>query len=95
MNSRAVRRMFCRMTRTFSSRMAAAALCLALGSLGAAAQAACLAEYKAKRDNPLELFYNVAVISGPCTVAQARAELQARLARQGLKLLKVISVREQ
>ena len=56
------------------------------------AQAACYAEYKAKRDNPLELFYDVARISGPCTVASARTQLQARLASQGLTLLKVLSV---
>lgn len=59
------------------------------------AQAACYAEYKAKRDNPLELFYDVAAISGPCTKANAAKELQARLAAQGLTLLKVLSVREE
>ncbi|RKT27924.1 hypothetical protein BXY70_3280 [Roseovarius halotolerans] len=59
----------------------------------ATAQAACFAEYKAKRDNPLELFYDVAQISGPCTKANARAQLQQMLARQGLTLLKVLSVK--
>jgi len=59
-----------------------------------AAQAACYAEYKAKRDNPFALFYEVAQISGPCTVANATAQLGARLAGQGLTLLKVMSVRE-
>ena len=38
-------------------------LILALGA--SAAHAGCQAEYKAKRDNPLELFYDVAQISGP------------------------------
>jgi len=66
---------------------------LMAAGLTAAAQAACVAEYKAKRDNPLELYYNVAQISGPCTKANARAQLQAQLARQGLTLLKVLSVR--
>ncbi|SLN57559.1 hypothetical protein PEL8287_03093 [Roseovarius litorisediminis] len=59
------------------------------------AQAGCTAEYKAKRDNPLELFYDVATIDGPCTVANATAQLKAQLAGRGLKLLKVMSVREQ
>lgn len=60
-----------------------------------AASAACLAEYKAKRDTPFELHYDVARISGPCTRANARAQLQAQLAGQGLTLLKVLSVREE
>ncbi len=68
-------------------------IALALGAV--AAQAACYVEYKAKRDNPLELFYNVTSISGPCTKANARSQLKAILASQGLKLLKVLSVSEQ
>ena len=66
---------------------------LFLGTSGASA--ACYAEYKAKRDNPLELFYNVAQIGAPCTRASARAQLSALLASQGLTLLKVLSVSEQ
>ena len=58
------------------------------------AQAACVAKYKAKRDNPLELFYNEARISGACTRANATAQLQKRLAAQGLTLLKVVSVQQ-
>ena len=57
-----------------------------------AAQAACNAEYKAKRDNPLELHYNVATIKEPCTKASARAQLEGRLAGQGIKLLKIMTV---
>jgi len=69
---------------------------LALAALIAApASAACIAEYKAKRDNPLELFYGTAQISGPCTVAQARAQLRAQLASQDMTLLKVLSVSQQ
>lgn len=60
-----------------------------------AADAACYAEYKAKRDNPFELYYSVAQISGPCTMASARAQLTSRLASQGLTLLKVLSVKQQ
>ncbi|WP_428514401.1 hypothetical protein [Roseovarius sp.] len=66
---------------------------LATATTGAA-QAACYAEYKAKRDTPFELIYEVAQVSGPCTVANATAQLGARLAGQGLTLLKVLSVRE-
>lgn len=64
-------------------------------AMPAMAQAACLAEYKAKRDNPLELHYDVAQISGPCTIANARAQLAGQLSRRGLTLLKVLSVSEQ
>lgn len=70
----------------------ATAMIMTLGA-AATAQAACFAEYKAKRDNPLELFYDVAQISGPCTKANARAQLQQMLTRQGLTLLKVLSVK--
>jgi hypothetical protein len=59
------------------------------------AQATCTAEYKAKRDNPLELHYDVAQISGPCTIQNARAQLADQLSRRGLILLKVLSVSEQ
>ena len=57
-------------------------LVLGLGAQGA--HAACYAEYKAKRDNPLELYYDVAVVNEPCNKASARAQLQAQLASQGL-----------
>ncbi len=79
------------MTKTFLSLALAGAL-LAAPSL---AQAACTAEYKAKRDNPLELHYDVAQISGPCTIQNARAQLADQLSRRGLTLLKVLSVSEQ
>ena len=59
------------------------------------AHAACYVEYKAKRDNPLELFYEVAVVAEPCNKASARAQLAPVLAGQGLKLLKILSVRKQ
>lgn len=59
------------------------------------ANAACYAEYKAKSDNPFQLYYNVSQIGGPCTVASARAQLAQQLAAQGLTLLKVLSVREE
>lgn len=57
-----------------------------------AAQAACQVEYKAKRDKPLELYYDVTVVNAPC--ASAEAALRAQLAQQGLTLLKVLSKKE-
>lgn len=69
------------------------ALTIAAATTGVA-RAACYAEFKAKRDTPFELIYEVAQINGPCTVANATAQLRARLAGQGLTLLKVLSVRD-
>lgn len=64
--------------------------------LGAqAANAACAVEYKAKRDNPLELFYDVAQIGGACNIAAVTPKLEKRLAKEGLTLLKVLSVKKQ
>lgn len=56
------------------------------------AHAACFADYKARRDNPLELHYGVAEISGPCTKANAQGQLRGRLARDGWRLLNVLQV---
>ncbi len=65
-----------------------------LFAFAAQAHAACIAEYKAKRDTPFELYYDVTQISGPCTLQNARAQLTKMLAAQGLVLLKVLSVTE-
>ncbi len=59
------------------------------------AGAACIAEYKAKQDDPLRLFYGTIEISGPCTVAAATAQLNAQLSVQGMTLLKVLSVTQE
>lgn len=70
---------------------------LAMGLMFAtalAAQAACIVEYKAKRDNPLELFFEVAQVGGDCTQADAAERLRKMLAKDGLTLLKVVSVRK-
>ncbi|EAQ24443.1 MULTISPECIES: hypothetical protein [unclassified Roseovarius] len=69
-------------------------LILAFGLVLAAssAHAACQVEYKAKRDKPLELYYDVTVVNAPC--ASAEAALRAQLAQQGLTLLKVLSKKE-
>lgn len=56
------------------------------------AQAACFADYKARRDNPLELHYGVAQIDGACTKANAQGQLRGRLARDGWRLLNVLQV---
>ncbi len=72
----------------FFSLMLAAGV--ALGS-AAAAEAACYADYKAKRDNPLELHYGVMQVSS-CDRTAAAAEIAPRLERDGWTLLKVLSV---
>jgi hypothetical protein len=56
------------------------------------AQAACYADYKARRDNPLELHYGVARISEPCTRANARSQLAGRLQRDGWRLLNILEL---
>ncbi len=70
--------------------MLAAGLALA----AAQAQAACTVEYKAKRDNPLELFYGETKVGGDCTPADATDRLRKDLAKKGMTLLKVLSVRK-
>ena len=70
-------------------------LSIALATIAAGAHAACYVEYKAKRDNPLALFYDVTVVSGPCRRADVRPKLKAMLEAQGLTLLKILSVRKQ
>jgi hypothetical protein len=66
----------------------------ALLTAGSAAQAACYADYKAKKDNPLQLHYGViqlpdAVCAGSRNAASVIAP---RLAKQGWTLLNVVSV---
>lgn len=68
----------------------AATLLLALSG---AAQAECYADYKAKKDNPLQLQYGVAQVSDAnCSRGGAQAELGPRLASDGWTLLNVVSV---
>ncbi|MDX5401486.1 MAG: hypothetical protein LPK02_03875 [Rhodobacterales bacterium] len=66
------------------------ALLISLASTASAAD--CFADYKAKRDNPLRLHYGVVQVAGPCNAADARAEIAARLERNGWTLLNVVSV---
>ncbi|WP_375687770.1 hypothetical protein [Pseudooceanicola sp. LIPI14-2-Ac024] len=56
-----------------------------------AAQAACYADYKARRDNPLKLHYGVMQVSS-CDRNGARGEVEQRLAQNGWTLLNVLSV---
>lgn len=62
--------------------------------LASTANAACFAEYKAKRDNPLRLHYGIAQISsGGCpAAATAQSQLQSRLANGGWVLLQLQSL---
>lgn len=57
-----------------------------------AADAACYADYKAKRDNPLKLHYGVIQLNGACDKAAARGEIAQRLKAGGWVLLNVLSV---
>lgn len=63
--------------------------------IAGSASAACVAEYKAKRDDPLRLFYGTVEIGGPCTIEAATAKLSAQLSAQGMTLLKVLSVTQE
>jgi hypothetical protein len=65
--------------------------CTFILALCAQAQAACYADYKASRENPLELQYGVAEIFGECSVPAAAAELAPRLASDGWQLLEVLT----
>lgn len=56
------------------------------------ASAACFADYKAKRDDPLRLHYGVAEIRGTCSTEAAAGELRGRLAANGWELLNVLAV---
>lgn len=56
------------------------------------AAAECYADYKAKKDDPLQLHYGVAQISdGNCNSGAAQAELKPRLAADGWVILNVLS----
>lgn len=70
-------------------------LCGMLLGATTGAHAACSVEYKAKQDDPLKLFHDVAVVPGPCDEGTVRTQLQSKLSEQGLVLLKVMSVKDQ
>ena len=57
-----------------------------------AADAACFADYKAKRDNPLRLHYGVVQLRGACSKGAAAREISGRIRGDGWQLLNVLSV---
>ena len=63
---------------------------LLLAAASASAQQACYADYKASREQPLQLQYGVAEVTGECTVPAAEAELAPRLAADDWQLLEVM-----
>lgn len=67
---------------------------LSLAVTTAPASAACYADYKAKRENPLRLHYGVIQIdTTPCTMSdRVKQSVAARLDRAGWQLLQVQSV---
>lgn len=77
------------------SRRSALAIPALIGAfllVAASADAACYADYKAKKDSPLQLHYGVAEVGDQsCSKAAASAELAPRLARAGWTLLNVLS----
>ncbi|RPE64825.1 hypothetical protein EDD53_2589 [Pacificibacter maritimus] len=67
------------------------AIGLAFALMPFASQAACFAEYKAKRDNPLKLHYGIAELDdASCTSAAAAKALTPRLKADGWVLLSVL-----
>jgi len=73
-------------------RILPAAIALAC-ALSAPASAACFADYKAKREGPLQLHYGVAEVSeSNCSRDAAAPEIARRIARDGWELLSVMSV---
>ncbi len=68
------------------------ALALAIGA-ATAADAACYADYKAKRNDPLRLQYGVIELpADACTKASARPVIQARIGADGWELLNILSI---
>ncbi len=66
---------------------------VAFAALASQASAACYADYKAKRDAPLQLHYGVIQIrDSACDPNAASGEIQARIAGDGWQLLTVVSV---
>jgi hypothetical protein len=57
------------------------------------ASAACYADYKASKDDPLRLHYGVMEVpDSACDSGAAKAEVRGRLQAAGWKLLNVLSV---
>lgn len=56
------------------------------------ASAACYADYKAKRDDPLRLHYGVVEVTGDCTVENAATQVSSSLAADDWQLLNIMGV---
>ncbi len=68
-------------------------LATVLAVTSAPASAACIAEYKAKQDNPLRLDYGTVVVpDSACTIAAATPIVKEQLAQKGWTLLSILSV---
>lgn len=69
---------------------------VAFAWLALPAHAACFADYKAKRDDPLQLHYGVIKIdSSPCAMSnKVKSTIESRLNAAGWQLLQVQSVFE-
>ena len=82
------------MVPTMMTRLTLIAPLVALVLAATPAGAACYADYKAKRDNPLRLQYGVIQLDdGACkNQRQATAEVAARISRDGWQLLNVMSL---
>lgn len=66
---------------------------VAFAAFGSSAQAACYADYKASKDNPLRLHYGVIELpDSACDPGRAEREATGRLRDAGWKLLGVMSV---
>lgn len=67
---------------------------LVFAASAVSAEAACYADYKAKRDDPLRLHYGVIELPDPACQSRAAAEEAARprLARAGWELLNVVGI---
>ena len=68
-------------------------LALLMAFTASQASAACVAEYKAKQDNPLRLEHGtLAVPDSACTKAAATPIVKEQLAQRGWILLNILSV---
>lgn len=73
-------------------RILPAALIVTLAAT-APVSAACFADYKAKRDNPLQLHYGVVELpQAACSPSAAGPEVARRIGADGWQLLAVVSV---
>lgn len=69
-------------------------IAMVLAALSSTANAACFADYKAKKDGPLRLHYGVVQLpDGACgNRGRAEATVRDRIARDGWTLLNVMSI---